>query len=155
MVQQKGTDEIESSKSSGSSRDSRSFREQEDENELQLAAIERLPTYKQHTTALFDQDNLINNSKEDEETRKTVKIDAPKLGALERHVFINKLLKKIEEDNYRLLFKQRERIDRLKLFSSDTFLLVTKAGELNYNMYGVEQNYLFFSGWGWNYLQWK
>ncbi|KAK2970232.1 hypothetical protein RJ640_021668 [Escallonia rubra] len=45
---------------------------------------------------------------------KTVE-NVTKFGARERHVFIENLLKKIEEDNRRLLQKQKERLDRVGL----------------------------------------
>ncbi|KAI7983859.1 hypothetical protein LOK49_LG15G00035 [Camellia lanceoleosa] len=46
-----------------------------------------------------------------EENGKSV-VDVTKLGDLERHVFIENLLKKIEDNNHRLLEKLRGRIDR-------------------------------------------
>lgn len=49
-------------------------------------------------------------SKADEQGKRV--IDVTKLGALERRVFIDKLLKEIEADNHRLLHKLKERIDR-------------------------------------------
>lgn len=64
-------------------------REDDDEGELELAAVERIETQQHKTTSRVSE-----------------------LGALERHAFIDKLLKKIEEDNHRLLLKQRQRIDR-------------------------------------------
>lgn len=67
-------------------------REDDDEGELELAAIERIEAQQQKTTT-----------------------QVSKLGAAERHAFIDKLLKKIEEDNLRLLLKQRQRIDRFLL----------------------------------------
>ena len=63
--------------------------EDDDEGELELAAIERIEAQQNTTTERVS-----------------------KLGALERHAFIDRLLKKIEEDNHRLLLKQRQRIDR-------------------------------------------
>ncbi|KAF6172208.1 hypothetical protein GIB67_024830 [Kingdonia uniflora] len=74
----------------------------EDEVELHWAALERLPTYEQLRTSLFDQ------SAEDEKKRV---IDVRRLGALERRIFVDKLIGNIEEDNRRLLEKFRERID--------------------------------------------
>ncbi|KAL5582398.1 hypothetical protein UlMin_014840 [Ulmus minor] len=82
-----------------------------DEVELQWAAIERLPSFNRLRTSLIDNKHL-NNSKEDE--GKSV-IDVTKLGAVERHVFIDELLKDIEEDNHKLLQKLKERIDRVGL----------------------------------------
>ncbi|KAK2970230.1 hypothetical protein RJ640_021666 [Escallonia rubra] len=94
----------------GSASSARSSGEHDDEVELQWAAIERLPTYKRLRTSIFDQKNLSSQ----EEDGKTV-IDVTKLGAAERHVFIEKLLKKIEEDNQKLLQKLKKRIDRVGL----------------------------------------
>ncbi|KAH7532597.1 hypothetical protein FEM48_Zijuj04G0038300 [Ziziphus jujuba var. spinosa] len=79
----------------------------DDEVELQWAAIERLPTFERIRSSLFDNEHL-NGSKEKE--GKSV-IDVTKLGAQQRHIFIEKLLKDIEQDNRRLLQKLKERID--------------------------------------------
>ncbi|CAK9145272.1 unnamed protein product [Ilex paraguariensis] len=94
-----------------SASDARSSRQNEDEVELQWAAIERLPTYKRLRLSLFDHTNLHGSNKEE---GKAV-IDVTKLGALERHVFIEKLLNKIEKDNHRLFQKVKERMDRVGL----------------------------------------
>lgn len=64
-------------------------REDDDQGELELAAIERIEAQQHKTTHRVS-----------------------KLGSAERHAFIDKLLKKIEQDNHRLLLKQRQRIDR-------------------------------------------
>ncbi|KAK6260395.1 hypothetical protein SCA6_014869 [Theobroma cacao] len=94
----------------GSTSGAVSFRENnDDEVELQWAAIERLPTCKRLRTSLFDH-KLLNDGKEDNDGRKV--IDVTELGALERRVFIEKLITKIEDDNLRLLKKLKERIDR-------------------------------------------
>ncbi|KAJ4849436.1 hypothetical protein Tsubulata_041601 [Turnera subulata] len=53
-----------------------------------------------------------NGGEEAAAARKRV-VDVTKLGALERHVFIERLITKIEEDNLRLLTKFKERIDRV------------------------------------------
>lgn len=42
--------------------------------------------------------------------------DVTKLGAVEKHLFIEKLIKHIEHDNLRLLQKLRDRIDRYLKF---------------------------------------
>uniref|UniRef100_A0A6N2MYY0 ABC transporter domain-containing protein n=1 Tax=Salix viminalis TaxID=40686 RepID=A0A6N2MYY0_SALVM len=80
-------------------------KENEDEIELQWAAIERLPTFRRLRLSLFDE------KEEDEEGKRVV--DVTKLEALERHVFIDKLINRIEEDNCRLLNKLKERIDKV------------------------------------------
>ncbi|CAL9014492.1 unnamed protein product [Prunus brigantina] len=77
-----------------------------DETELQWAAIQRLPTFERLTD---EQDNNGGGTI----TKRVV--DVTKLGALERHVFIEKLVKDIEGDNHRLLQKLKQRIDRVGL----------------------------------------
>ncbi|MBA0741426.1 hypothetical protein Gogos_014580 [Gossypium gossypioides] len=87
----------------------------DDEMELQWAAIQRLPSFKRLRTSLFDHKLLNDTTKEEEEIkvdRKRKVIDVTELGALERRVFIEKLITKIEDDNLRLLKKLKERIDR-------------------------------------------
>lgn len=73
-----------------------------DEVVSQWAEIERLPTYDRLRSSLFDESS--------DGARKVV--DVTKLGAPERHMFIEKLLKHIEHDNLRLLQKIRKRMDR-------------------------------------------
>lgn len=75
----------------------------DDETELQWAAIQRLPTFERLTD---EQDNNGGGTI----TKRVV--DVTKLGALERHVFIEKLVKDIEGGNHRLLQKLKQRIDR-------------------------------------------
>ncbi|KAI4344716.1 hypothetical protein L6164_011910 [Bauhinia variegata] len=75
--------------------------------ELQWAAIQRLPTFERITSALFDGMDANGQFK-----GKQV-VDVSKLGAHERHIFIDKLIKHIENDNLRLLQKLRKRIDRV------------------------------------------
>ena len=129
MAQLVGTDEIESLRielaeigrsirSSFSSRAS-SFRTTSDvnpaqdhvdgEDELQWAAIQRLPTFERITSAIFDVDDGMDANSENKGQRV---IDVSKLGAQERHIFIEKLIKHIENDNLRLLQKLRKRIDK-------------------------------------------
>ena len=85
--------------------DADSSMEEDDEVRLQWAAIERLPTFKRIKTSLFE----ASNANGDKGKRVT---DVTKLGAAERHLFIQKLLKHVENDNLRLLQNLRERIDR-------------------------------------------
>ena len=87
--------------------------EEDEELELQWAAIERLPTFKRLRTSVFDIDHENGSGKEFEGKRVT---DVTKLGAVERHLFIEKLIKHIENDNLRLLQKLRDRIDRYLKF---------------------------------------
>ncbi|XP_030496768.2 pleiotropic drug resistance protein 3 [Cannabis sativa] len=87
-----------------------SIKEEEDEEaRLKWAAIERLPTFKRLRTSLIDIDH---EGKEAEGMRM---VDVTKLGAAERHLFIDKLIKHIEHDNLRLLQKLKERIDRVNV----------------------------------------
>lgn len=127
MAQLVGTDEVESLRIElaqigrsirSSFRNASSFRSvnaahhsegddgDEDEDKLQWAAVERLPTLERVTTALFD----------DKEENGNVKgkrlVNVTKLGAYERHMFVEKLIKQIENDNLRLLQKLRDRIDK-------------------------------------------
>lgn len=84
--------------------------EEDEEAQLQWAAIERLPTLRRLRTSLFDLDQ---EGREPEGIRM---VDVTKLEAAERNLFIEKLIKHIERDNLRLLQKIRERTDRYLLF---------------------------------------
>ncbi|XP_059437806.1 pleiotropic drug resistance protein 3-like [Corylus avellana] len=131
MAQMVGTDEIESlrvelaeigrSIRSSFRRHTSSFRSssglsstkgdaEADQYALEWAAIERLPTYDRLRSSLFDKDD--EDAGGTDNAGKQV-IDVTKLGALERHVFIEKLIKHIENDNLRLLRKIRNRIDKV------------------------------------------
>ncbi|KAG1346803.1 putative pleiotropic drug resistance protein 3-like [Cocos nucifera] len=77
------------------------------------AAIERLPTCERVRTSLFDR-HYCNNDGEGPWKEREM-IDVTKLGALERRLFIDHLIKNIEKDNLRLLQRQRERIDRVNV----------------------------------------
>ncbi|KAK4835862.1 hypothetical protein QYF36_015451 [Acer negundo] len=79
------------------------------EHALQWAAIERLPTFERLKSSLFDEEdegNLVDGK------GKRV-IDVTKLGALEQHLFMEKLIKHVEHDNLQLLQKIRKRIDKV------------------------------------------
>ncbi|XP_048225566.1 pleiotropic drug resistance protein 3 isoform X1 [Ricinus communis] len=82
-----------------------SVAEDEDEEEIQLqwAAVERLPTFRRINTALFRET--------DGEGKRIV--DVARLGVQERQMFIDKLIKHIDHDNLRLLKKLRKRIDKV------------------------------------------
>ena len=90
--------------------------EEDEEAQLRWAAIEKLPTFKRLRTSVLDigsshdHDQESSGSKECGGEKKVV--DVTKLGAVERHLFIEKLIKHIEHDNLRLLQKLRERVDR-------------------------------------------
>ena len=74
---------------------------------LQWAAIERLPTAQRLRSSLFDQPD-------DNEAagKRKMAIDVTKLSALERHMFIERLIKHIEYDNLRLLQNMRKRMNK-------------------------------------------
>ncbi|RYR31600.1 hypothetical protein Ahy_B01g056429 isoform C [Arachis hypogaea] len=77
---------------------------------LQWGEIQRLPTFERITSALFDVHDSIGTSRE---VKGRQVVDVSKLGAQERHLFIEKLIKHIENDNLRLLQKFRKRIDKV------------------------------------------
>ncbi|XP_009765624.1 pleiotropic drug resistance protein 3 [Nicotiana sylvestris] len=79
----------------------------DEENMLAWAAIERLPTFDRLRSSVFE----INGS--DANVKRKRVTDVTKLGALERHVFIEKMIKHIEHDNLQLLHKIRKRIDKV------------------------------------------
>ncbi|TXG48920.1 hypothetical protein EZV62_024795 [Acer yangbiense] len=125
MAQMVNTDEIESlrielaeiggSLRSSFGRHNSSFRSSSRKNDIdvehamQWAAIDRLPTFERLKSSLFykdDDGNLVDG------IGKEV-IDVTKLGALERHLFMEKLIKHIEHDNLQLLWKIRKRIDKV------------------------------------------
>ncbi|KAL8105525.1 hypothetical protein AgCh_029351 [Apium graveolens] len=83
-----------------------------DELELQWAAFERLPTMKRVRMSLFD--NLQDNDDQGKTNKKVMK-DVAKLSAAEKHVFIDKLISNVQEDNARLLLKMKQRMDRVGL----------------------------------------
>ncbi|CAN6460412.1 unnamed protein product [Victoria cruziana] len=83
-------------------------RSEEDEQLLQWAAVERLPTFERLRTSLFD----IEDDQQGENVGRRV-VDVTDLGPIERRLFIEKLIKDIEEDNRKLLRKLRERLDRV------------------------------------------
>ncbi|KAJ0078965.1 hypothetical protein Patl1_23925 [Pistacia atlantica] len=69
---------------------------------MQWATIERLPTYDRLKSSLFDVDA----------EGKSV-VDVTKLGPLQKHALIEKLIKHTEHDNLKLLRKIRKRIDKV------------------------------------------
>ncbi|KAF8008256.1 hypothetical protein BT93_K2047 [Corymbia citriodora subsp. variegata] len=76
-------------------------RREDDELELQWAAIERLPTFRRLRAAVLGCEV----------------VDVAKLGDSERQVFVDGLLKTVEEDNLRLLRKLRERVQRQAFYT--------------------------------------
>ncbi|PON68433.1 ABC transporter-like [Parasponia andersonii] len=84
-----------------------------EEYDLEWAAIQRLPTSDRITSALFDVFDTNEKDQYGEGAKGKRVIDVTKLGPQERHIFIEKLIKHIENDNLRLLQKLRKRIDRV------------------------------------------
>ncbi|KAJ4721526.1 Pleiotropic drug resistance ABC transporter [Melia azedarach] len=76
----------------------------------QWAEIERLPTFERLKSSLFDKNDDDRNATEDKGKKM---IDVTKLEALERHTFIEKLIKHVKDDNLCLLWKIRDRIDKV------------------------------------------
>ncbi|KAH8501031.1 hypothetical protein H0E87_016020, partial [Populus deltoides] len=84
------------------------------ENDLQQRdTIERLPTFERITIALLDEvdDGKTGNKQADVKGKRIVNV--AKLGAQDRHMLIEKLIKHIENDNLQLLQKLRERLDQV------------------------------------------
>jgi hypothetical protein len=82
---------------------SRSSRHEEDDEEaLKWAAIEKLPTYNRLKKGLLASSHGVANEI----------IDIDKLGVQERQKLLNRLINAAEEDNEKFLLKLKERIDR-------------------------------------------
>ncbi|KAJ4823600.1 hypothetical protein Tsubulata_026479 [Turnera subulata] len=84
----------------------------DEDHELQWAAVERLPTFERITTALFEENDATTTAGRGDIKRKRI-VNVAKLVAQERHMFIEKLIKHIENDNLQLLQKLRKRIDKV------------------------------------------
>ncbi|KAL3749878.1 hypothetical protein ACJRO7_010927 [Eucalyptus globulus] len=80
-----------------------------DEYDLQWAAIERLPTFERLKSSLFECE--IDGRAVDDKGKKVV--DVSTLGALERHFFVEKLIRHVENDNLNLLRKIRDRTEKV------------------------------------------
>lgn len=94
------------------------------DHELHWSAVESLPTSNRLRTSQFDGgedkvDHGEHNSKR--------MVDVTKLGAVEKRLLIDSLIKHIENDNLRLLQRQKHRLDRYEyasfLFFSFTCML--------------------------------
>jgi hypothetical protein len=75
-----------------------------------------LTTIKRIRTSVLDIDHGTGSSGKESDGKKVT--DVTKLGAVDKHLFIEKLIKHIEHDNLRLLQKLRDRIDRYLKFST-------------------------------------
>ena len=78
-----------------------SFHQEDDEEDLKWAAIQKLPTVARLRKALL-------TSSEGE----VYEIDVQKLGLQERRTLLERLVRTVEEDNEKFLLKLKERIDR-------------------------------------------
>ncbi|KAB1202044.1 Pleiotropic drug resistance protein 3 [Morella rubra] len=76
---------------------------------LQWQQIDRLPTFRRLRASLFS----IEDAGEEFDDKGKEMIDVTKLGSLERHGFIERLIKDIRNDNMRLLQKIRRRMDKV------------------------------------------
>ncbi|KAL0874148.1 hypothetical protein Bca101_023853 [Brassica carinata] len=80
----------------------------DEKRQSQWTGIERLPTFERINTALF--------CKRDEQGKRTETLqvmDVSKLENLDRHLFIDELIKHVENDNLLLLQKIKKRIDEV------------------------------------------
>ncbi|PWA55702.1 AAA+ ATPase domain-containing protein [Artemisia annua] len=82
--------------------------EETDENLLQWAVIDRLSTFERLRSSLFDEENG-----DGRDTKRKKVVDVTRLLAPERHMFIEKLIKHIENDNLQLLQKLKKRTDKV------------------------------------------
>ncbi|WVZ10429.1 hypothetical protein V8G54_014959 [Vigna mungo] len=105
-------------------RDADSFVEEDKELQSKWAAIEKLPTFKRIKTSFVDitqEDSTSSKARETVEKfgawRSSSKrvVDVTKLGAVEKRLFIDRLIQHIENDNLQLLQKLRERMDRVNV----------------------------------------
>lgn len=84
----------------------RSGRQEEEEEELKWAAMERLPTYERLKKGMLG--HVMSNGRivHDE-------VDVTKLAADDKKKLMDSILKVVEEDNEKFLRKLRDRTDRL------------------------------------------
>lgn len=84
---------------------SRSGRQEDDEEELKWAAIERLPTYDRLRKGMLK--HVLENGRvvHDE-------VDVTKIGMQEKQQLMESMLRIIEQDNEKFLTRLRERTDR-------------------------------------------
>ncbi|KAJ9178920.1 hypothetical protein P3X46_010765 [Hevea brasiliensis] len=85
---------------------SKSSREEDDEEALKWAALERLPTYDRLKKG------ILTTSK-----GKANEIEVENLGFQERRTLVDRLVKVAEEDNEKFLLKLKNRIDRQEIVS--------------------------------------
>ncbi|KAK7264776.1 hypothetical protein RJT34_32386 [Clitoria ternatea] len=96
-------------------RDADSFVDEDKELQSKWAAIEKLPTFKRIKTSFVDVSQEEGGGSSSKEADGKRVVDVTKLGAVEKRLFIDKLIKHIENDNLQLLQKLRERMDRVNV----------------------------------------
>ncbi|PNX81393.1 pleiotropic drug resistance protein 3-like [Trifolium pratense] len=92
-------------------RDADSFVEEDKELQSKWAAIEKLPTFKRIKTSFVDEITQEENGSRWQRSSSKRVVDVTKLGAVDKRLFIDKLIKHIENDNLNLLQKLRERME--------------------------------------------
>ncbi|XP_028063192.1 pleiotropic drug resistance protein 1-like [Camellia sinensis] len=83
---------------------SKSFCDEDDEEALKWAAMEKLPTYQRIQRGILT-----------EEQGHAREIDIKKLGVIERKNLLERLVKIAEDDNEKFLLKLKKRIDRVRI----------------------------------------
>ncbi|KAJ7959803.1 Pleiotropic drug resistance ABC transporter [Quillaja saponaria] len=105
----------------------------DDENELQWAAIERLPSQQRRNYALLKRTGSEYNGEPRQHMKNTTEqINVRKLNRFDRELVVKKALATNDQDNYRLLSAIKERINRAGLELPNV--------EVRYNNLNVEAN---------------
>jgi hypothetical protein len=90
---------------------SRSSREEDDEEALRWAALEKLPTYDRVRRAMVPL-GLGADGAEAAGRKGLVDVDVLSLGPRERRALLERLVRVADEDNERFLLKLKDRVDR-------------------------------------------
>lgn len=90
---------------------SKSSRDEDDEEALKWAALEKLPTYLRIRRGILT-----------EEEGQAREIDVESLGLIEKRNLLERLVKIAEEDNERFLLRLKERIERYLLMTSSKII---------------------------------
>jgi hypothetical protein len=90
---------------------SRSSREEDDEEALRWAALEKLPTYDRVRRAIVPLD-LGADGAEAAGGKGLVDVDVLSLGPRQRRALLERLVRVADEDNERFLLKLKDRVDR-------------------------------------------
>ena len=87
---------------------SRSSREEDDEEALRWAALEKLPTYDRVRRAIVP----LGDGAEAGGGKGLVDVDVLSLGPQQRRALLERLVRVADEDNERFLLKLKDRVDR-------------------------------------------